>query len=107
VALLLIEIPLALLALRRGWRAAPALLLALPLLVLAFESGLAAWLLPLVDGYFDPAGTARAVAHGIALPGLALVSFMDPFEQLATIRSSTARRPGAAKKRRAGSLYQI
>ena len=102
MSLLLIEIPLAILAFRRGWRAAPALLLALPLSVLAFESGLAAWLLPLVDGYFDPAGTARVVAHGIALVGLAFASFMDPSEQLASIRSSTA-----PKKRSTGSLYQI
>lgn len=102
MSLLLIEIPLAILAFRRGWRAVPALLLALPLLVLGFESGLAAWLLPLVDGYFDPSGTARALAHGAALLGLAVTSFMDPSEQLARISASTA-----PKRRRTGSLYQI
>ena len=102
MSLLLIEIPLAILAFRRGWRGVPALLLALPLLVLAFESGLAAWLLPLLDGYFDPAGTARAIAHAIALPGLLLVSFMDPSEQLTSLRASAAPKP-----RRKGSLYQI
>ena len=102
MGLLLIEIPLALLAFRRGWRAVPLLLLALPLLVLSFESGLAAWLLPLVEGYFDPAGTAHAISHGIALVGLGLTSFMDPSEELARLRASTAPKP-----RRKGSLYQI
>ena len=102
MSLLLIEIPLALLAFRRGWRAAPLLLLALPLLSLAFESGLAASLLPLVGGYFDPAGTVRAISHGIALIGLVLVSFMDPSEELARLRASTA-----PTRRRKGPLYQI
>jgi len=102
MSLLLVEIPLALLAFRRGWRVVPAFLLALPLLVLAFESGIAGWLLPLVDGYFDPAGTARALAHGLALLGLGLTSFLDPSEELASIRASSA-----PKTRRTGSLYQI
>ena len=74
MSMLLIEIPLAILAFRRGWRRAPAGLLALPFLVLAFESGIAALLLPIVDGYFDPAGTARALSHGSALFGLLLAS---------------------------------
>ena len=102
MGLLLIEIPLAFLAFRRGWRAAPVLLLALPLLVLAFQSGFAAWLLPILDGYFDPAGTARAISHAIALLGLGLVSFLDPSDELARVRASTA-----PKRRRTGSLYQI
>src|SRR5262245_60527676 len=102
MSLLLVEIPLAILAFRRGWRALPAVLLALPLLALAFESGIAAWLLPMLDGYFDPAGTTRALAHAAALFGLAFASFMDPAEQLATLRASSA-----PKRRRPGSLYQI
>jgi hypothetical protein len=102
MSLLLIEIPLAVLAFRRGWRAVPAMLLALPLLVLAFESGITGWLLPMLDGYFDPAGTARALAHGVALFGLVLASFMDPSEQLTSVRASAA-----PKRRRSGSLYQI
>ena len=80
MSMLLIEIPLAILAFRRGWRRAPAGLLALPFLVLAFESGIAALLLPIVDGYFDPAGTARALSHGSALVGLLIMAFMDPSE---------------------------
>jgi len=102
MSLLLVEIPLAILALRRGWRGVPLLLLALPLLTLAFESGLAASLLPLVDGYFDPAGTVRSVSHGVALIGLALVSFMDPSEELARLKASTA-----PARRRKAPLYQI
>jgi hypothetical protein len=102
VALLLIEIPLAILALRRGWRRAAAALLALPLAVLAFEPGVAALLQPIVDGYFDPAGTARALAHGIALLGLLITAFMDPAE-----RPTAARAMGPAKPRRTGPLYQI
>jgi hypothetical protein len=102
MSLLLIELPLALLALRRGWRAAPALLLALPLAVLFFESGIAAFLAPIVGGYFDPAGTARALAHGTALFGLLVGAFVEPAE-----RPTAARALAPAKPRRTGSLYQI
>jgi hypothetical protein len=102
MSLTLIEIPLALLALRRGWRRAPALLVALPLLVHAFESGIAGLLMPLVDGYFDPAGTARALAHGTALLGLAVAAFADPAE-----RPTAKQALGPVKPRRTGPLYQI
>jgi hypothetical protein len=102
MSLLLIELPLALLAYRRGWRAAPALLLALPLATLAFESGAAALLAPIVGGYFDPAGTARALAHGAALVGLLYSAFAEPSE-----RPTAARALAPAKARRTGSLYQI
>lgn len=102
MSLLLIELPLALLAFRRGWRAAPALLLALPLLVLAFESAAAAFFAPIVSGYFDPAGTARGLAHGTALLGLLVTAFMEPAERL-----TPARALAPAKPRRTGSLYQI
>jgi len=102
MTMLLIEIPLAILAFRRGWRRAVAALLALPLAVLAFESGIAALLQPIVDGYFDPAGTARALAHGSALVGLLITAFMDPAE-----RPTTARAMRPAKPRRTGPLYQI
>jgi hypothetical protein len=102
MSLLLIEIPLAFLAFRRGWRAAPALLLALPLGVLAFESAVAAFLAPIVSSYFDPAGTARALAHGGALVGLLFTAFAGPSE-----RPTAARVLAPAKPRRTGSLYQI
>jgi hypothetical protein len=102
MSLLLIEIPLAFLAFRRGWRRAPALLLALPFAALAFESGLAALLLPIVDGYFDPAGTARALSHGGALLGLLITAFVDPSERIARAHALAP-----AKARRTGPLYQI
>jgi hypothetical protein len=102
MSMLLIEIPLALLAFRRGWRRAPAALLALPLAALAFESGIAGLLHPIVDGYFDPAGTTRALAHGAALLGLALAAFMEPAEA-----PTAAHALAPARRRRTGSLYQI
>jgi len=105
MTMLLLEIPLALLALRRGWRAAPALLLALPLLVLWFEPRVAASLLPVLGQYFDAAGTARALAHVVALLGLGLTAVMDPPEELAELRASADTK--GRKVRRAGSLYQI
>jgi hypothetical protein len=102
MSLLLIELPLALLAFRRGWRGVPALLLALPLAVLAFEPSAAAVFAPIVSGYFDPAGTARALAHGAALLGLLVTAFADPAERL-----TAAHALAPAKPRRTGSLYQI
>lgn len=101
MSLLLVEIPLAIFAFRRGWRGAPACLLALPLAVLAFEPSVAAALQPLLGDYFDPAGTARALAHGAALLGLVVTAIVEPPEGLAA-----ARRP-AEKTRRTGPLYQI
>ena len=102
MSLLLIEIPLAMLGFRRGWRRAPALLLALPFVALAFESGLAALLLPIVVGYFDPAGTASAISHGGALLGLAITAFVDPAERIVRAHAMAP-----AKARRTGPLYQI
>jgi hypothetical protein len=102
MSLLLIEMPLAILAFRRGWRRAPSLLLALPLAALAFESELAALLLPIVDGYFDPAGTTRAFAHGAALLGLLITAVVEPSERI-----PRAHALAPAKARRTGPLYQI
>jgi hypothetical protein len=102
MSLLLLEIPLAWLAIRRGWRLAPAALLALPLLALAFESSLAATLAPLVGEYFDPAGTARALAHAVALVGLGIAAALEPTERI-----PVAHALAPAKPRRTGSLYQI
>jgi hypothetical protein len=101
MSLLLIEIPLAILAFRRGWRGVPLCLLALPLAVLAFEPSVAAKLQPVLGSYFDPAGTARALSHGAALLGLVIAAFVEPTERLAAARSV------AARTRRAGPLYQI
>jgi hypothetical protein len=97
MGLVLMELPLALLALRRGWRVVPAVLLALPLLVLAYPPGSVALLGPLLGGYFDPAGTARALSHGLALLGLAIAACLDPAE----------RPESAAGGARTASLYTI
>jgi hypothetical protein len=59
MSLLALEIPLALLGYRRGWRRAPAALLALPCAAAAFGAGL-------------------GVAHGVALLGLAVAASLDP-----------------------------
>jgi hypothetical protein len=79
--MLLVEIALALASLRRGWRAAPVLLLA---------AGVAAFL-------YAPAG----IAHGLALVALAALCAADPAEPLA--RPPRSPRGVACR----GALYQI
>src|SRR5258705_13375264 len=64
MSLLVVEIVLALVALQRGWRTAPLLLVALPGAALAFGSPAASLLAPWVGPYFEPAGIAKALAHG-------------------------------------------
>lgn len=83
--LLLAEFVLALAALRRGWRLAPALLVA---------GGAAAVV-------WSPDGLASAVAHGLALAALAAACCTDPHEPLARPPRSTLRAHGQ------GPLYQI
>lgn len=101
MGLLPVEIVFAFLALKRGWRFAPALLLALPITVLAFESNVAGWLAPLAGLHFEPAATARALAHGASLLGLAIACWTGPAEK-------PVRAPLAARRRpRTGSLYTI
>jgi hypothetical protein len=101
MSLLAVEILLAVYALTRGWRVAPLLLVALPITVLGFEPALASWLRPGIGDYFDPADTARALAHGFALIGLAVTCWTGPSEApVALVRS----RP---RGRRSGPLYQI
>jgi len=102
MSLLVVEIVLALVALRRGWRAAPLLLLALPMAALSFASAAAPLLAPWVGPYFEPAGVANALAHGLSLVGLVIVCWAGPSE-----RPSTARVPAGPAQRRARSLYQI
>ena len=98
MSLLVVEIVLALVALQRGWRAAPLLLVALPAATLAGESVAAALLAPWVGPYFEPAGVAKALAHGLSLVGLGVACWTRPAE-----RPSASRTLG----RRTGSLYQI
>src|SRR5262245_9272279 len=100
MSLLVVEIVLAFVALQRGWRAAPLLLVGAPLAVLAFESTASLFFAPWVGSYFDPAGVARALAHGLSLVGLLVACWAGPAERPARARAG-ARLP------RAGSLYQI
>jgi len=102
MSLLVVEIVLALVALQRGWRAAPLLLVALPAATLACESVAAALLAPWVGPYFEPAGVAKALAHGLSLVGLGVVCWAHPAG-----RPTASRRPGRRASRRTGSLYQI
>jgi len=102
MSLLVVEILLAGYALKRGWRMAPALLLLLSVVALVFESTFAGLLGPWIGAYFDPAGTARALAHGVSLFGLAVTCWTDPSEQ-----PVTARMFGRPAARRTGPLYQI
>ena len=102
MSLLVVEIVLALVALRGGWRAAPLLLVALPVAALAFGSAAAPLLAPWVGPSFEPAGVVEALAHGLSLVGLGVVCYASPAE-----RPTSSRRPGRPASRRAGSLYQI
>jgi hypothetical protein len=102
MSLLVVEIVLALVALRRGWRIAPLLLVVLPIAALAFGSAAAPLLAPRVGPYFEPAGAANALAHGLSLVGLGVACWTRPAE-----RPTASRAPGRPASRRTGSLYQI
>ena len=84
--LLVVEIVLGFVAVRRGWRVAPALLVC---------ASAAAF-------FYAPAGLATGVAQAGALVALVAVCCADPAERLPA-------RPerGAGGPRRMGSLYQI
>jgi hypothetical protein len=96
--LLVLEILLAAAALKRGWRVAPLLLVALPIAARLGEPALAALLSPWVADYFEPAASANALAHCVALLGLVASVWAGPSELPG--RRGLARRP-------AGPLYQI
>lgn len=102
MSLLAIEVLLAIVALQRGWRMAALLLVALPTATLAFEPTVAALLAPWVEPYFEPAGVALGLAHGLSLVGLAIACWTGPAE-----RPTFARGLGRPTLRRTGSLYQI
>lgn len=99
--LLVVEILLAAVALKRGWRIAPFLLVALPIAAQASEPTLAGLLAPWVDAYFEPAATARTLAHCAALLGLVVTVWAAPSELRGAQRAT---RPG---RRPVGPLYQI
>ena len=102
MSLLVVENPLALVALLRGWRAAPLLLVALPAASPTVEPVAAALLAPWIGPYFEPAGVAKALVHGLLLVGLGVAGRAGPAE-----RATAARAPGRLALRRTGSLYQI
>ncbi len=98
MSLLVVEILLAALAVKRGWRLAPLLWVALP-----FASGaapaLGGILGPWIGDTFDPAATVHALSHAGALLGLAIACWAGPAE----LPSS-----GRRRIQRAGQpLYQI
>jgi hypothetical protein len=101
MTLLVVEILLATLALKRGWRAAPLLLVALPIVEQACEATLASVLGPWLGTYFDPGATPRALAHTIALVGLVATAWTGPAEV------AGVRRLARRNRRRSGPLYQI
>jgi uncharacterized membrane protein required for colicin V production len=102
MSLLVVEILLALVALQRGWRTAPLLLVAFSALALALASKLAALFAPWVGPYFEPEGVALAIAHGLSLLGLVIACWASPDE-----RPTKARKRGPSAGRRTGALYQI
>jgi hypothetical protein len=99
--LLVVEILLAAFALKRGWRIAPLLLIALPVVEQAGEATLLSVLGPWLGSYFDPGATAGALAHAFALLGLVATAWTGPAEV------AGARRRARAGRRPAGPLYQI
>ena len=101
MSLLVVEILLAALALKRGWRAAPVLLVALPIAAQGCEATLAGPLGPWLGGDSDPGATPRALAHAIALVGLVATAWTGPAEL------AGARWLARQSRRRSGPLYQI
>ena len=102
---LIIEGILAGFALKRGWRVAPFALVALPLAAYFFEEALAGLLGPWIGTYFDPAGTTRALGHGVALVGLAIACWADPSEGPTAAKRGA--RPTRRPARRTRPLYEI
>ena len=101
MSLLVVEILLALVALQRGWRTAPLLLVALSALALALASKLAALFAPWVGPYFEPEGVALTLTHGLSLLGLLVACWASPAElPVPALRLR-------ATRRRSGPLYQI
>jgi hypothetical protein len=59
-------------------------------------------LAPWVGSYFEPAGVAKALAHGLSLVGLVIACWAGPAE-----RPTAAHALGRPALRSTGSLYQI
>ncbi|MEN8160479.1 MAG: hypothetical protein ABFS41_10450 [Myxococcota bacterium] len=78
MSLLAVEILLAALAIKRGWRLAPLLWVAVPFAAAGAAPVLAPAFAPWIGDYFDPAATVHALSHAFALLGLAVACWAGP-----------------------------
>ena len=95
MSLLAVELLLAALAIKRGWRLAPLLWVAVPFAAAGASPVLGGVLAPWIGDYFDPAATVHALSHAFALLGLVAACWAGPGE----VPSRRARAEGP--------LYQI
>jgi hypothetical protein len=98
MSLLAVEILLAALAIKRGWRYAPVLWVAMPFAASGAAPVIGTMLAPWIGDYFDPAATMHALSHAFALIGLAVACWAGPDE----LPSPRGRRVASARP-----LYQI
>jgi len=80
MSLLAIELLLAALAVKRGWRLAPLLWVAVPFAAAGASPVLGSMLAPWIGDYFDPTTTVYALSHAFALLGLAMACWAGPSE---------------------------
>jgi hypothetical protein len=98
MSLLAVEILLAALAIKRGWRYAPVLWVAMPFAASGAAPVIGTMLAPWIGDYFDPATTVYALSHAFALLGLAVACWAGPDE----LQSPRGHRVASARP-----LYQI
>lgn len=98
MSLLVVEILLAVLAIKRGWRYAPVLWVAVPFAASGASPVIGGMLAPWIGAYFDPAVTVHALSHAFALLGLAVACWASPAE---------LPNPRSRRIQRARPLYQI
>ena len=98
MSLLAVEILLAALAVKRGWRYAPVLWVALPFAASGAAPVIGRMLVPWIGAYVDPVATVHALSHAFALLGLAMACCAGPDE----LASPRGRRLAST-----GPLYQI
>jgi hypothetical protein len=98
MSLLAVEILLAALAIKRGWRYAPVLWVAMPFAASGAAPMIGRMLAPWIGDYFHPAATVHALSHAFALLGLVVACWARPEE----LPSPRGRRIAPARP-----LYQI
>ena len=98
MSLLAVEILLAVLAIKRGWRYAPVLWVAMPFAASGAAPVIGRTLAPWIGDYFDPIATVHALSHAFALLGLAVACWAGP-DGLPS--------PRGHRVASAGPLYQI